>query len=314
MAVYKAVVHDKYAQIPNETLQDSTISFEARGLLAMLLSMPPHWEVHKAWVVSQSSAGKDKVNAIFKELEQAGYIRKEEGQRKFGKFSHDDYFVFPEKHTVADLPQRIDRSGLTGDGESSPINKQLRKETERKKQSIGTSDDAPCSVCHGYGLSTGDVEFGTPCSHCNGTGKEPTCKQSLQVADVRNSRTTEQQKPKKLSKAQALFNLVRENAQKWPALNCVDDELLSEWARLRTRKGASSEDRALNTIEKTLEELRTIHGIAPDAALAAQCDSGWTTVKVEYFVKNGRGMSYAGAKPSPYDDSSDFRDILGDML
>lgn len=106
--------------------------------------------------------------------------------------------------------------------------------------------------------------------------------------------TNKPTKPKKPTKAQALFNLVRENRAQWPALNCVDDTLLTEWAKLRTRKGASSEQRALNTIEKTLEELRTVHGIAPDTALAAQCDAGWATVKVEYFVKNRPNMSYTG--------------------
>lgn len=120
MAIYKAFFESKYAQIPNETLQDKSISFEARGLLAMLLSMPSDWEIHKAWVIEQSSAGKDKINAIFRELLDAGYIRKEEGQRKRGKFAHDDYFVFPSKPTVADLPQRLDRSGQTVDGESAP--------------------------------------------------------------------------------------------------------------------------------------------------------------------------------------------------
>lgn len=120
MAIYKAVVESAYAQIPNETLQDKTLSFEARGLLAMLLSMPADWEIHKAWVVEQSNAGKDKVNSIFRELLDAGYIRKEDGQRKRGKFSHDDYFVFPSKTTVADLPQRLDRSGQTVDGETAP--------------------------------------------------------------------------------------------------------------------------------------------------------------------------------------------------
>lgn len=120
MAIYKAVVDSAYVQIPNETLQDKTLSFEARGLLAMLLSMPADWEIHKSWVVEQSNAGKDKVNAIFRELLDAGYIRKEEGQRKRGKFSHDDYFIFPTKTTVADLPQRLDRSGQTVDGETAP--------------------------------------------------------------------------------------------------------------------------------------------------------------------------------------------------
>lgn len=129
MAIFKAIVHSEYAQIPNSTLQDESLSFEARGVLAMLLSMPNDWEVHKSWVVSQSKAGKDKVNSIFKELEDQGYIRKDKGQRKFGQFSSDDYFIFPTKPTVADLPQRFSRSGSAVNGESATT-----KETDKQKK------------------------------------------------------------------------------------------------------------------------------------------------------------------------------------
>jgi hypothetical protein len=137
MAIFKAVVHSEYAQIPNSTLQDSEISFEARGVLAMLLSMPDSWEVHKSWVVSQSKAGRDKVSSIFKELENAGYIRKEEGQRKFGKFSSDDYFIFPTKCTSTDLPQRSSRNGSAVNGESDTIKEtSLKNKQEETKQLI----------------------------------------------------------------------------------------------------------------------------------------------------------------------------------
>lgn len=196
---------------------------------------------------------------------------------------------------------------------------------------LGTSADAPCGVCGGYKFMTyqhlhafgrWSTKFVTkdedgvtkiPCDHCNGTGKEPACNDGLQDQGVRNSRITEQPKPKKPTKAQALVDLVRENPEQWPALNCVDDNLLTEWAKLRTRKGASSEQRALNTIEKTLQELRTVHGIAPDTALAAQCDAGWATVKVEYLVKNGRPMAAPVKSGAPCPTSAPLVPLASEM-
>ena len=57
---------------------------------------------------------------------------------------------------------------------------------------IGTSADAPCSVCCGNGFIVDDMGHGmyrdVPCHNCSGTGKEPTCNDGLQV---RNGRTTE---------------------------------------------------------------------------------------------------------------------------
>ena len=91
---------------------------------------------------------------------------------------------------------------------------------------------------------------------------------------------------KKLTKAELLAKKVRDNSESYPALNCIDDELLLEWSKLRTRKGASDSDRALNRIEATLETLRTTGNTAPDYAISRQCDAGWTTVEVDYFVKN----------------------------
>ena len=93
------------------------------------------------------------------------------------------------------------------------------------------------------------------------------------------------QKVKKLTKAELLAKKVRDNSEDYPALNCIDDELLTEWAKLRTRKGASDSDRALSRIETTLETLRTYDQIAPDYAIGKQCDAGWTSIEVDYFVK-----------------------------
>jgi hypothetical protein len=138
MAIFKAIVNSDYVQIPNKAMQDSLLTFEARGLLAMLLSMPSDWEVHKSWVAKESPAGKDKVNSMFNELERAGYIRREEGQRKYGQFASDDYFVFPNKSTIADLPLRSSRCGSTVDGESATIKETVKqnKQEENKQVSI----------------------------------------------------------------------------------------------------------------------------------------------------------------------------------
>ena len=90
---------------------------------------------------------------------------------------------------------------------------------------------------------------------------------------------------KKLTKAEVLFNKVRSNIDMYPVLNLVVDDLLIEWAKLRTKKGASDSDRALNNIENTLNDLKGLHNIHPGFAIGKQCDAGWTSIEVDYFVK-----------------------------
>ena len=112
---------------------------------------------------------------------------------------------------------------------------------------------------------------------------------------------------KKLTKAELLAKKVRDNSEDYPALNCIDDELLTEWAKLRTKKGASDSDRALGRIETTLQTLRTYNQIAPDYAIGKQCDAGWTSIEVDYFVK---GNSSTGQQVAVHQPIQSLDDVL----
>lgn len=94
MPIYKAREQSNYAQIPNSTAQDNRLSFEARGMLVMLLSMPEDWAVSKEWLVKQTSAGRDKVQRMINELVQCGYMRKCQPKNQYGQFTSNDFFVY----------------------------------------------------------------------------------------------------------------------------------------------------------------------------------------------------------------------------
>jgi DNA-binding MarR family transcriptional regulator len=73
-----------YTMIANATLQDTSVSLEARGLLTYLLSKPDTWAVVVTWLQVEMNVGRVKLNSIIKELENAGYIKtqviREDGQ------------------------------------------------------------------------------------------------------------------------------------------------------------------------------------------------------------------------------------------
>ena len=95
MAIFKSSETSDYVVIPNKTAQDSSLSWEARGMLCMMLSLPSDWAIHISWLVEQSPKCKrDKVMAIIKELVDCGYIVKSQGKGDDGKFSGNDYSVF----------------------------------------------------------------------------------------------------------------------------------------------------------------------------------------------------------------------------
>lgn len=67
----------KWAVIPSELLRDETLSWGAKGLLCFLLSMKDDWVTnltHLQGYCKVSGNGRSAVRAMFKELQEAGYI------------------------------------------------------------------------------------------------------------------------------------------------------------------------------------------------------------------------------------------------
>lgn len=92
--------NDNFTVLPNDLLRDARISYEARGLLAFILSFPNDWKLNVSHLVKSGGisedghkhAGKDKVYRMLEELRSAGYL---EGKpRKVsGKYRGYDYIV-----------------------------------------------------------------------------------------------------------------------------------------------------------------------------------------------------------------------------
>lgn len=78
MAIIRAI-HDKehpFVEVSRLTAQDTSISYEALGLLTYLLSQSDNWDV----VISnlaREQCGRDKAYKLLKELKEAGYIQHE---------------------------------------------------------------------------------------------------------------------------------------------------------------------------------------------------------------------------------------------
>lgn len=97
MAIYKAKLESNYAVIPNALLQDKQLSYEATGLLAMMLSLPDDWEIRKSWLQGQKvKCGRDKLTSMMKELVEAGYVRRQVKQGQDGRLDGVDWLVYPE--------------------------------------------------------------------------------------------------------------------------------------------------------------------------------------------------------------------------
>lgn len=70
--------HDKenpFAQISKELLQNTCLSFRARGLMCYMLSFPNTWEAHPKHIAKENGIGRDQIYIILNELIEAGYCK-----------------------------------------------------------------------------------------------------------------------------------------------------------------------------------------------------------------------------------------------
>lgn len=72
-----------YVVVPNAIARDKRLSFRARGLLVMLLSLPPDWHVTADMLAADNPDSRTAIRAAMRELREAGYVEvhREQGDR-----------------------------------------------------------------------------------------------------------------------------------------------------------------------------------------------------------------------------------------
>ena len=85
-----------YTVLPNALLRDPRLSIKAKGLACLTLSLPPGWEYSVAGLASICGCGRDLIRGALKELEQAGYLSREQIHDGNGKFGSCRYVMCDE--------------------------------------------------------------------------------------------------------------------------------------------------------------------------------------------------------------------------
>lgn len=118
---------EPYAQICRSTLQDETLTYEAIGMLAHLLSRPQNWQISPTQL--QRHCGRDKVYRILNELIKARYIKKQVIRNEAGAFVDTEYVVFETPFT--ENPQPFPEKPYTENPDAAKPtlkNKELKEE------------------------------------------------------------------------------------------------------------------------------------------------------------------------------------------
>lgn len=84
--IKKATTEENYTIVPNTILQFKTLTFDASGLLAYLLSMPKDWSIVKTKLYKQIGISEGRTDKAWSELVDKKYISVEKHSSKGGWF------------------------------------------------------------------------------------------------------------------------------------------------------------------------------------------------------------------------------------
>lgn len=85
--------------IDRGTVEDARLSWAARGLLVYLLSKPEDWKLRVSDLCRLGDLGRDALHRLLKDLQDSGYVRREQSRDARGRVTGVDYTVFEVPQT-----------------------------------------------------------------------------------------------------------------------------------------------------------------------------------------------------------------------
>lgn len=101
MAIIRVEKCHDYTIMSNYHLRDTRMSLKAVGLLSKILGLPDSWVYTVDGLVRICKEGKDAVTAALKELEECGYLHREQTRDKGGGFG-------PMTYVIREIPLGVD--------------------------------------------------------------------------------------------------------------------------------------------------------------------------------------------------------------
>lgn len=125
----KMIRRGGYTVLPNQILRDETLTLQAKGLFCMMASFPENWDFTVKGLATVAGCGREKISAALKNLEDAGYLLREQGHSETGQFAANLFVLYDEK--IEPLPG-FPSTGKPLTENPAQINKDRIKERRNK--------------------------------------------------------------------------------------------------------------------------------------------------------------------------------------
>ena len=128
MAVIRVQKTENYTVMSNHHLRNMNLSLKAKGLVSLMLSLPPTWDYSVAGLVSICKESHTSVRNALKELEEHNYLIRER------KNSEKGYFVY--EYTLYEIPEPY--TGIQHTVKKNADNTHTENHTQLNKEKLNT--------------------------------------------------------------------------------------------------------------------------------------------------------------------------------
>ena len=148
--VFRVEKTANYTVMSNTHLKDRRLSYKSKGLLSVILSLPPDWDYTITGLSVIAADGIDSVKTAIKELEQYGYVTRTQLRDERGRMAQNEYrvyenptdnpdYVSPEQDSP-EMDAPVDNAA-----EHKP-NKSVPKKKSKRNFSVSPSAENPSTV------------------------------------------------------------------------------------------------------------------------------------------------------------------------
>ena len=138
MAVIRVQKTANYTVMSNHHLRNKELSLKAKGLISLMLSLPPEWDYSVQGLVSICKESHTSVRSALKELEEHNYLIRERKNSEKGYFVYEyTLYEIPEPYTG--IQHTVKRDADIGHAENrTQLNKEKLNTKELSKEELNT--------------------------------------------------------------------------------------------------------------------------------------------------------------------------------
>lgn len=143
--VFRVEKTANYTVMSNTHLKDRRLSYKSKGLLSVILSLPPDWDYTITGLSVIAADGVDSVKTAIKELEQYGYVSRTQLRDERGRMAQNEYRVY---ENPTDNPDYVPSEQVSPE-QDAPDEKPSRavpKKKSKRNFSVCPSAEYPSTV------------------------------------------------------------------------------------------------------------------------------------------------------------------------